>query len=224
MGRPSLWRSWGRGRAFSRRVSAMTAGWSTIRPRGQGCCHRFANRPSIARRSGKSSSTTTLQSSSGHSSQARRTAPKSSPRACVNASSVRRGCSPFERRAPELAARSPARGLYRKGVVASGHARTFRDSLLRLAGSLSPTRGTVGYTLEPVMEPWWSHVLQAHRWTMPERLLTGAIWKPGRPCGRPSGSQSAGVRGFCKPARLVGLDSGGGIRTRDLRVMSPTRQ
>ena len=30
------------------------------------------------------------------------------------------------------------------------------------------------------------------------------------------------LQGFCKPYATVGLDSGGGIRTRDLRVMSPT--
>jgi hypothetical protein len=44
----------------------------------------------------------------------------------------------------------------------------------------------------------------------------------GRPCERPPGSRSAGVRRPCERCALVGLDSGGGIRTRDLRVMSPT--
>ena len=34
-----------------------------------------------------------------------------------------------------------------------------------------------------------------------------------------SRSRSAGVRGLLRGPRLVGLDSGGGIRTRDLRVM-----
>src|SRR5205807_3875514 len=50
-------------------------------------------------------------------------------------------------------------------------------------------------------------------------------WEPndeGRPDGRPSRSRSAGLQGSCKSYALVGLDSGGGIRTRDLRVMSPT--
>src|SRR5207244_13201599 len=44
----------------------------------------------------------------------------------------------------------------------------------------------------------------------------------GRPDGRPSRSRSAGLQGFRKSYALVGRDSGGGIRTRDLRVMSPT--
>src|SRR5439155_19751457 len=44
----------------------------------------------------------------------------------------------------------------------------------------------------------------------------------GRPFGRPSRSRSAGLQGSCKSYALVGRDSGGGIRTRDLRVMSPT--
>ena len=47
-------------------------------------------------------------------------------------------------------------------------------------------------------------------------------WEPndeGRPDGRPSRSRSAGLQGSCKSYALVGLDSGGGIRTRDLRVM-----
>src|SRR3954468_22168181 len=30
------------------------------------------------------------------------------------------------------------------------------------------------------------------------------------------------LQGFLQPYAMVGLDSGGGIRTRDLRVMSPT--
>src|SRR5947209_10262313 len=50
-------------------------------------------------------------------------------------------------------------------------------------------------------------------------------WEPndeGRPDGRPSRSRSAGLQGSCKSYALVGRDSGGGIRTRDLRVMSPT--
>src|SRR5216117_3337386 len=50
-------------------------------------------------------------------------------------------------------------------------------------------------------------------------------WDPndeGRPDGRPSRSRSAGLQGSCKSYALVGRDSGGGIRTRDLRVMSPT--
>ena len=38
----------------------------------------------------------------------------------------------------------------------------------------------------------------------------------------PPRSRSAGLQGSCKSYALVGLDSGGGIRTRDLRVMSPT--
>src|SRR3981189_2942724 len=38
----------------------------------------------------------------------------------------------------------------------------------------------------------------------------------------PSRSQSACLQGSYKSYALVGLDSGGGIRTRDLRVMSPT--
>ena len=42
----------------------------------------------------------------------------------------------------------------------------------------------------------------------------------GRPDGRPSRSRSAGLQGSCKSYALVGRDSGGGIRTRDLRVMS----
>ena len=42
----------------------------------------------------------------------------------------------------------------------------------------------------------------------------------GRPEGRPSRSRSAGLQGFCKSSALVGRNSGGGIRTRDLRVMS----
>src|SRR5207245_10642523 len=37
----------------------------------------------------------------------------------------------------------------------------------------------------------------------------------------PSRSRSAGLQGSCKSYALVGLDSGGGIRTRDLRVMRP---
>ena len=44
----------------------------------------------------------------------------------------------------------------------------------------------------------------------------------GRPDGRPSRSRSACSQGSCKSYALVGRDSGGGIRTRDLRVMSPT--
>ena len=44
----------------------------------------------------------------------------------------------------------------------------------------------------------------------------------GRPDGRPSRSRSAGLQGSSKSYALVGRDSGGGIRTRDLRVMSPT--
>ena len=44
-----------------------------------------------------------------------------------------------------------------------------------------------------------------------------------RPPGRAAfGSRSAGLQGFFKSSALVGRDSGGGIRTRDLRVMSPT--
>src|SRR5215469_5663249 len=39
---------------------------------------------------------------------------------------------------------------------------------------------------------------------------------------RPSRSRSAGVQVLSRVLRLVGRDSGGGIRTRDLRVMSPT--
>ena len=38
----------------------------------------------------------------------------------------------------------------------------------------------------------------------------------------PPRSRSACLQGSCKSYALVGLDSGGGIRTRDLRVMSPT--
>ena len=41
----------------------------------------------------------------------------------------------------------------------------------------------------------------------------------GRPVGRPSRSRSAGLQGSFKSYALVGRDSGGGIRTRDLRVM-----
>jgi hypothetical protein len=43
-----------------------------------------------------------------------------------------------------------------------------------------------------------------------------------RPSGRPSRSRSAGLQGVFTSSALVGRDSGGGIRTRDLRVMSPT--
>src|SRR5438309_8188866 len=44
----------------------------------------------------------------------------------------------------------------------------------------------------------------------------------GRPCERPPGS-SVGLRcGTLRSCASVGRDSGGGIRTRDLRVMSPT--
>jgi hypothetical protein len=51
------------------------------------------------------------------------------------------------------------------------------------------------------------------RWHLTRLHLAPRPHDEGRPHGRPSGSQSAGLQGFRKSYALVGLDSGGGIDT-----------
>src|SRR5437660_12928004 len=63
----------------------------------------------------------------------------------------------------------------------------------------------------PILEP-------AGNWYEIGTKPTQAHNDEGRPDGRPSRSRSAGLQGSCKSYALVGRDSGGGFRTRDLRV------
>src|SRR3954469_7156492 len=62
---------------------------------------------------------------------------------------------------------------------------------------------------EAKLEPHWNHGrLDAQRQKPPLRAAFGVL--------------VGLLQGFLQPYAMVGLDSGGGIRTRDLRVMSPT--
>src|SRR3954464_2224357 len=61
----------------------------------------------------------------------------------------------------------------------------------------------------PKLEPHWNHeALAPQRRRPPLRTALGVL--------------VGLLQGFLQPYAMVGLDSGGGIRTRDLRVMSPT--
>src|SRR4051794_34550379 len=61
----------------------------------------------------------------------------------------------------------------------------------------------------PKLEPHWNHGARTQeRRRPPLRTALGVL--------------VGLLQGFPKPYAMVGLDSGGGIRTRDLRVMSPT--
>src|SRR3954451_21043132 len=62
---------------------------------------------------------------------------------------------------------------------------------------------------EAKLEPHWNH-----EGPIPQRR------KP--PLRAAFGVLVGLLQGFLQPYAMVGLDSGGGIRTRDLRVMSPT--
>src|SRR4051794_30703726 len=62
---------------------------------------------------------------------------------------------------------------------------------------------------ESKLEPHWNHEPPAaQRRKPPLRAAFGVL--------------VGLLQGFLQPYAMVGLDSGGGIRTRDLRVMSPT--
>src|SRR4051794_30877796 len=61
----------------------------------------------------------------------------------------------------------------------------------------------------PKLEPHWNHGARTQeRRRPPLRTALGVL--------------VGLLQGFLQPYAMVGLDSGGGIRTRDLRVMSPT--
>src|SRR3954447_20273360 len=61
----------------------------------------------------------------------------------------------------------------------------------------------------PKLEPHWNHgAPPPQRRRPPLRTALGVL--------------VGLLQGFLRPYAMVGLDSGGGIRTRDLRVMSPT--
>src|SRR3954449_11172650 len=61
----------------------------------------------------------------------------------------------------------------------------------------------------PKLEPHWNHgAPPPQRRKPPLRTALGVL--------------VGLLQGFLRPYAMVGLDSGGGIRTRDLRVMSPT--
>jgi hypothetical protein len=118
-------------------------------------------------------------------------------RTCFHQEADDPGVSPGSSQASVITGRSKSgRVLVRCPVVG--------DALPGVAGA----RGLSGVTACP--EPVQEHL----RTKRPDTTKATLRW--------PSRSQSAGLQGSCKSYALVGLDSGGGIRTRDLRVMSPT--